>query len=201
MKESGWNYQKTNSMSVNFFEAGILNGSNYVEIPLRSSAILNIENNDKDCSLWSILAKLDPISDSKNGHAKSVSNYRQYFSELNIEGFDFTNGFKCSEWPKFEKLNNLSIKKFELNFYLDNNKWKHKLIPTELSNNKTDNVIDLSNHYALLKKLNVFLGKQNCRYICRKCLSGYTSDHMIIKHKQKCDMRHDRTTIKTSNRP
>ena len=47
----------------------------------------------------------------------------------------------------------------------------------------------------------MFLGKQDCSYICRKCLSGYTSDKMIIKRKQKCDMRHDITTIKTSNEP
>ena len=37
--------------------------------------------------------------------------------KLNIEGFDFTNGFKCSDVHKFEKLNNLSINIFELQFY------------------------------------------------------------------------------------
>ena len=64
-----------------------------------------------------------------------VSNYKKYFDELNIEGFDFTNGFKCSDVHKFEKLNNLSINIFELNFYLDNKIWKHKLIPLEISEN------------------------------------------------------------------
>ena len=43
---------------------------------------------------------------------------------------------------RFEKLNNLSINIFELNFYLDNIKWEHKLIPIGLSKNKTDKVID-----------------------------------------------------------
>ena len=92
--------------------------------------------------LWSILAKLNPNFDSKNGHAERVSNYRQYFNELNIEGFDFTNGFKCSVMHKFEKVNNLSINIFEINFYLDDNKWKQKLIPLELHKDKTDKVKD-----------------------------------------------------------
>ena len=138
MKESGWNYQKINSRSINFYEKGIINGSSYVKIPLRSSANLNIENNEKYCFLWSNLAKLCHICDSKNGHAKRVSNYKEFFNQLNIEGFDFTYGFKCSDMHKFEKLINLSISIFELNFYLDNNKWNHKLIPIELSENKTD---------------------------------------------------------------
>ena len=120
-------------------------GSNLVKIPLRLNAILNVENNDKYCFLWSILAYL---------HPDKVSNYKQYFNELNISGFDFTNGFKCSDVHKFIQLNNLSVNIFELNFYQDQNKWKHKLIPIEVSKNESDKVIDLmiyKNHYALLK--------------------------------------------------
>ena len=60
-----------------------------------------------------------------------VSNYKKYFNQLNIQGFDFTNGFKCSDVKNFlKKINNLSINIFELCFYQDDNKiWKHKLIP------------------------------------------------------------------------
>ena len=54
-----------------------------------------------------------------------VSIYKQYFDELEIEGFDFTNGFKCSDVHNNEKLNNLFINIFELNFCQDKNKWKH----------------------------------------------------------------------------
>ena len=39
-----------------------MNGLSYVRFPVRSSAILNIENNDKYCFLWSILAKLHPCN-------------------------------------------------------------------------------------------------------------------------------------------
>ena len=198
MKDSGWRFDKINSMTICFYETTKLNGSNYVKIPLRSNAILNNENNDKYCFLWSILAYLHPCN---NNHPNRVSNYRQYFDELNIQDFDFTNGFKCSDVHRFNELNNLSVNIFELNFYQDQNQWKHNLIPIEISKNKSDSVIDLAiykNHYVLIKKLDVFLGDLNKKFICRRCLSSYTSENMLIKHKQKCGIDNI-TTIKTSN--
>ena len=105
MKDSGWRFDEIISMTVYFFKTGEINGRSYVKNQLRKSAILNIEINDKYCFLWSLLAKSHPCN---NNHPNRVSNYRQYFNELNIVGFDFTNGFKCSDVHKFEKLNNLS---------------------------------------------------------------------------------------------
>ena len=181
MRESGWNFQRVNSMTISFYNTGNMDGSSYVKIPLRSSAIVNIKNDDKYCFIWSILAKLHPSETNPDRVAK----YRPYFNELNIEGFDFTNGFRCSNMYRFEKLNNLSINIYELNF--DQN--KHKLIPVEISKNESDKVIDLliyKNHYALIKKLNFFIGKHDCNYICRKCLNSYTTNSMLIKHKNLC---------------
>ena len=66
----------------------------------------------------------------------------------------FSDGFKCSDVKKFEKLNSLTTNIYELNFHQDYNKWKHKLIPIEISKNDSDEVIDLlinRNHYALIK--------------------------------------------------
>ena len=134
-KESGWIFDRINSMKISFYKTGELNGSSCVKIPLRSSAILNIQNNDKYCFIWSILASLHPC---ENGHPNGVSNYNQNLNELNIEGFDFTNGFKCCDMHRFEKLNNLSMNIYELNFYQDGDKWKHNLIPIEISKNESD---------------------------------------------------------------
>ena len=200
MKDTGWRFDKINSMTIYFYKTNEMNGSIYVKNPLRSSAILNIENNDKYCFLWSILAYLHPCN---NNHPNRVSNYRQYFNELNIQDFDFTNGFKCSDVHKFNELNNLSVNIFELNFYQDQNQWKQKLIPIEVSKNfsDSDGVIDLAiykNHYALIKKLDVFLGDHNKKYVCRRCLKSYTSENMLTKHKHKC-VDDNITTIKTSN--
>ena len=117
-------------MKISFNKTVELNGTFYVKSPLRSSAILNVQNNDKKCFIWSIVAGLHPC---ENDHSNRVSNYKQYFSDLNINDFDFTNGFKCSDMHRFEKLNNLSINIYELNFYQDVDNWRHNLIPIENS--------------------------------------------------------------------
>ena len=200
MKDSGWRFDKLYSMTYYFYKTNEMNGSNYIKIPLRSNAILNIENNVKYCFLWSILASLYPCN---NNHPNRVSNYKQYFNELNIQGFDFSRGFKCIDVHKFNETNNLSVNVFELVFYPDQNQWKHKLIPIEISKNDSAGVIDLAiykNHYVLIKKLNTFLGDHNKKFICRRCLCSYTSENMLIKHKPKCE-NNDITTIKTSNIP
>ena len=197
MKDSGWRFDKIN-MTIYFYKSNEMNGSNYIKIFLRSNAILKIENNDKYCFLWSILAYLHPCN---NNHPNRVSNYRQYFNELNIQGFDFSEGFKCSDVHKFIELNNLSVNIFELNFYQDQNQWKNKLIPVEIIKNISDRVIDVAiykNHYVLIKKLDVFLGDHNKKFICRQCLSSYTTKNMLMKHKPKCG-DDNITVIKTSN--
>ena len=64
MQESGWVFQRVNSMTISFYNTGNMDGSSYVKLPLGSSAILNIKNDDKYCFLWSILAKLHPCENS-----------------------------------------------------------------------------------------------------------------------------------------
>ena len=123
---------------------------------MRSNALLNIKNDGKYCSIRSILAYLHPC---EKDHPNRISNYKQYFKELNINGFDFTTGFKCSDVHIFGKLNNLSINLFDLNFHQEQNKRKHNLIPVETSKYESDEVIALliyKNLYALIEKVNVF---------------------------------------------
>ena len=198
MKESGWIFDKINSMKISFYKTTELDDTSYIKVPLRSNAILNIQNNDKYCFIWSISASLHPC---ENSNPSRVNNYVQYFNELNFQNFDFTNGFRCSDVHRFNELINLSVNIFELNFYQDEDKWKHNLIPTEISKNESDNVIDLliyKNHYALIKKLHVILGDHNKSFVCRRYLYSYTCENALIKHKEKCGDDNIRT-IRTSN--
>ena len=197
-KESGWIFDKINSMKISFYKTTELNGTSYVKIPLRTSAILNVQNKDKYCFIWSILASLHPC---ENNYPNRVNNYVQYFNELNFQGFDFTNGFKCSDVHRFNELNNLSVNIYELNFYQDGYKWKHNLIPIEISKNESDKVVDLliyKNHYALKKKLHVFLGDHNKSFVCRRCLNSYTCENALKNHKENCG-DDNICTIRTSN--
>ena len=152
----------------------------------RSSSLSKNKNYDECCFLWSILAKLHPCN---NDHPNRVSNYRQNFNALNIECFDFSKGFKCNDVQTFEKVSILFINIFELNYYLDQIEGKHKLFPIEVSRNETDRVVDLQiyrTHYVLIKKLIVFLGKQVCRFIFKRCLCPYTSQGVLIIQMEKC---------------
>ena len=97
MKESGWRFNKINSMTIFFYKTTELNGSCYVKVPIRCSTILNSQNDDKYCFIWSILAHLHPV----DSHSTRILNYKEYFNDLKIDGFDFSNGFKSSDVHKF----------------------------------------------------------------------------------------------------
>ena len=79
MNDSGWRFDEVNSMTIDFDKRSGLGGASYVKSSLRSSAKLNIQNEDESCFIWSLLAHLQPIAGSKNGHAKRVSNSRIFF--------------------------------------------------------------------------------------------------------------------------
>ena len=135
MKDSGWRIDKINSLTIHFYKTCEVNRSSYVKFPFRSFVTLDIQNDHKFCFFWSILDHLHTVAGSKNEHSTRVSNYRQYFNDVNIEGYNFTNGFKWSDDKKFKKLNKLSFNLFGLSFYQDQTTWKHKLIPFEVSRN------------------------------------------------------------------
>ena len=67
-------------MTKYFYKTTEMTGSNYVKDPLRSSANSNVQNDDKYCFIWSIIAQLHPIADSKNGHPTSVSIYGHFLT-------------------------------------------------------------------------------------------------------------------------
>ena len=147
--------------------------------------------------LWSILAYLRPCNIN---HRNRFSIFKQYFVVLNIQGFNFTNGFKCSDNHRFNEVNYLSINIFELTFYQGQKKWRHELRPIEVSKNETDRVFDLliyKNQFALIKKFNVFLGDHHKTFTCTRCLNSCTNENLLKLHKPKFE-NNDITTIRTS---
>ena len=51
-KESGWIFDRNNSLKIRLYKTGELKGSSYVKIRLRSNALLNIKNEDSYCFIW-----------------------------------------------------------------------------------------------------------------------------------------------------
>ena len=184
MEGSGWNVQGINHLKIYFHKTNPINGRTYIEFPIRTNAILNIQNNDSYCFLWSILASIHPV----NKDPQRVSKYITYKNELNIADIDFSNGMRITDIDKFERLNNqLSINVFEYSEDEDND---YKLVPLYISKNiENRRIIDLilyKNHYILLKKLHVFIGKHDNIYVCRNCLCSYSVQSELITHKKLC---------------
>ena len=101
-------------MIIDFHKTSDLSGSSYVKFPLRTSAILNIENEHKDYFIWSKLASVLPCETS---HPERFSDYRDISDELNIDGFQFSNAFESIDVYTFEKPSNLSINIIESSFF------------------------------------------------------------------------------------
>ena len=184
MEGAGWNVQGINHLKINFHKTNSMNGMTYKKFPIRTNAILNIQNNDTYCFLWSILANIHPVDKDP----QRVSKYIPYQKELKKNSIDFTNGLKIVGIPRFENLNNtLSINVFQYNTDEEND---YKLVPLYISKNiENRRIIDLilyQNHYTLLKKLHVFIGKHDNSYVCRKCLNSYSVRSELMTHKKLC---------------
>ena len=187
MEGSGWNIQGINHLKLYFHKTNPINGRTYIKFPIRTNSILNIQNNDSYCFVWSILAFLHPVDKDP----QRVSKYEPYRNELDISNIDFTNGMRIIDIPKFENLNNqISINVFEYSKEEDND---YTLIPLYISNNiENRRIVDLilyKNHYILLKKLHVFIGKHDSSYICRSCLCSYTVQSELTTHKRLCGIK------------
>ena len=91
-------------------------GSSYVETPeclAKKQAVINVQTTEDElCFAWAVLSAIHPVK--YNPHR--VSNYKQYFEELNLTGLAFP--LKASDVPKFEKLNthiSVNVNAFEMN--------------------------------------------------------------------------------------
>lgn len=187
-KGSNWVVKKIICLEVNSLKYSPIAGSSYVELPNKfrlSHSVININNIDQKCFLWSVLAALHPVQD----HPNNVSNYKKYEHSLNLSGIDFP--VSLSHVGKFEKQNNLSINVFGCE--------EGKVFPlylTKMNNGLTEiNLLYLTtennSHYCLIKNLNRFLGhthKAKRQYFyCHRCLHGFTSRVLLDKHRPYCD--------------
>ena len=177
-----------------------IKASSYIELPFKTKAVINIQNEDKKCFLWSIISCLHPTEDIT--HSYRLSTYQKYAALYTIDQYPVT----IKMIPKIEKVNNLKINVFEL-IQLPNTKGDkikdYTLEALYLSKNYyDDNVIDLlyykkddNEHYMWLKQIDLFFREgnnvqNNKIYLCKKCLSKFTTENALIKHKELCE-NHD----------
>ena len=83
-----------------------IRASSYCKLPksfCNSTSIVNIQNDDNYCFLWSVLAHKYKIEN----HRERVSYYKKHFHEL-IHG-DIQFFMEIKDIPTLERLNNLNI--------------------------------------------------------------------------------------------
>ena len=118
---SGWVYDKMIAFYLQIAEFHPIRGSTYAPLPKYikdKRAVLNIQNSDQKCFLWSVLAHIHPVEQ----HSERVSNYYPYINELNTEGMSFP--VSLEDIRLFQKLNpsiSISVIGYDKNAKTGNN--------------------------------------------------------------------------------
>ena len=99
---SGRYFKEVISLEIHIVDYKPIKGSSYIPLPdflMRKKAIINMENKDNKCFLWSVLRYLHPTEK----HETRLTDIRKYENDLNFKGIDFL--VKLKDIPKFENQN------------------------------------------------------------------------------------------------
>ena len=182
---SGFVFRNICSVKVKIHRYDYQRASSYLELGFKSKNIINVQNRDNKCFLWSILAKFYPAPSDK----ERVTKYIPYENRLGMEGIEYPVMIK--DIPKVERQNNLSINVFSLEDQTD----KSSLYPVYISDSESENAVDLlylekdgNSHYCLIKDLDSFRTDKNRhkQHTCRNCLRGFRTPNALENHKQLC---------------
>ena len=168
-----------------------MRGGSYIPLPefiTKKKSIINIQNKDNKCFLWSILRYLHPVQMNE----VRLADLRDYEDDLNFKGIDFP--FKVKDVQKFENNNPdlLGINVFSVN---DNN----KIYPLRINKKDCQKSIDLflysedeKQHYSLTKNFTRLVRSQYTShrsskiYIYKKCHTHFTKEDLLEKHISYC---------------
>ena len=189
---SGWYIKEVTSLEIHIVDYKPIKGSSYIPLPdiiMRKKAIINMENKDNKCFLWSILRYLHPIEK----HKTRLTDIRKYENDLNFRGIDFP--VKLKGITKFENQNPdlPGINVFSIN---DNN----KIYPLRLQKDlqKTIDLFlfskDEEMHHSLINNFSRLVRSQITSdmrkiHICKKCLTHFTKLDLFEKHITYCSQK------------
>ena len=184
---SGWTVSQVKNIVMHSVIYRPTSGSSYIKTPnqiARKQAIINVQNEDNLCFVWSILAALHPQKDN----AHRVSKYIHYQSELNIKDLSFPLGI--DQVKKFERLNSsISVNVFAL----DKKSGVYPVYITSFKERKHVNLIlltdDDKSHYAWIKDMSSLLsqsGYNHAKHYCNYCLHGFLKQSTLDRHVEDC---------------
>ena len=172
-KGTGWYFKEVIRLEIHTVEYKPMKGGSYISLPnfiMRKKAILNMENEDDKCFLWSILRYLHP----REKHSTRISDLTKYDNDLNFKGIEFP--VKVKDITKFENQNpdlpGINV------FSLDDN---NKIYPLRHNQKDCQKSLDLflhsdgeKHHYSLIKNFTRLVRSQYTShrsskiFICKK---------------------------------
>ena len=203
LQGSGWVYLCLNWLELNVKKYDPSTGSSYLELPkqLKSKrAFINVQNKDEYCFKYAVLSCLHPVKTGE--HSYRTKNYEKYLNTMNWDGLEFPLELNKNKLTMFEK-KNPELPPLNM-FYLENH---DSLFPlpyyTSIKPNcNAPNAINLlyfqddtfsKGHYVYIKSLSKCFSSltkhDHKKYICVKCLSCHTSQEMLEKHDEFCDLK------------
>ena len=90
---SDWYFKEVIQLEIHTVQYKPMNGASYIPLPdfiMRKKAIINVQNKDEKCFLWSVLRYLHPA----NKNEIRINDLKKYENDLNMQDIDFSSQIK-----------------------------------------------------------------------------------------------------------
>ena len=195
---SRWIIESIEVQHVSFSVYSPLSGSTYIELPNKlknvMKGLINIKNNDNKCFLWCHIRHLNLV---KTHPERIMKEDKNMINDLKYEGIKFHVSKK--DYCRIERQNNICINVFCYENGLP--------CPVYLSDQKFGDSMDLllisdasKSHYVYIKDFNRFIcnktKSKNKKYFCKCCLQCFSSEKVLIEHKENCLIINGKQSVK-----
>ncbi|CAG2250936.1 unnamed protein product [Mytilus edulis] len=184
---SGWQLEEVLQLDLCVTKYKPLKGGSYLELPTslkRSNCILNIQNLDNKCFLWTVLSSMHNFQQNP----ENVENYVPFVNSVNMTGIEYPT--PLSQISQFEKQNTtISVNIFGYEegeiypLYITKKTFCHHVNILYLKENN-------KSHYVLINNFNRFLSRtkkhREEHFFCYLCLQGFTDKCKLERHKADC---------------
>ncbi|XP_071153082.1 uncharacterized protein [Mytilus edulis] len=184
---SGWQLEEVLQLNLCVTKYKPLKGGSYLELPTslkRSNCILNIQNLDNKCFLWTVLSSMHNFQ----RNPENVENYVPFVNSVNMTGIEYPT--PLSQISQFEKQNNtISVNIFGYEegeiypLYITKKTFCHHVNMLYFKENN-------KSHYMLINNFNRFLSRtkkhREEHFFCYLCLQGFTDKCKLERHKADC---------------
>ena len=185
---SGWSVKQVSSLELHIVSYKPISASSYIKTPkfiASKKTVINVQNQDNKCFIWSILAALH--APSRN--ATRINKYKSYENELHVTDLKFPLVIK--DIKKFENLNqfiSVNVLAFD---------GKTCIYPVYVTGDKNRkhhvNLLLISNndkfHYVLIKNMSRLLCTNHNigqKFFCNYCLHGFYKESSLLNHVDDC---------------